>query len=242
MRLPSFRRILMRKALSLFVSALLLSLPAQAEKKNKDAERLKKCGEVLEEILGIPDNIPQELLDRAECVVIMPSVKKLALGLSASYGRGAMSCRTGEKLTGPWSAPAMYRLEGLGFGLQLGGQGTDFVLLVMNTKGADSLLKTKVKLGGDASVAAGPKGRTATAATDAYMRAEILSYSRNRGLFAGLSLEGSTLRQDNGANEKIYGRKIKAREIVRERAAGVPAAGQPMVSLLNKKSPKNLSD
>ncbi|HEY4682850.1 MAG TPA: lipid-binding SYLF domain-containing protein [Candidatus Acidoferrales bacterium] len=232
----------MRKALSLFVSALLLSLPAQAEKKNKDAERLKKCGEVLEEILGIPDNIPQELLDRAECVVIMPSVKKLAVGFGGSYGRGAMSCRTGEKFTGPWSPPAMYRLEGGSFGLQLGAQATDFILLVMNTKGADSLLKTKVKLGGDASAAAGPKGRTATAATDAYMRAEILSYSRNRGLFAGVSLEGSTLRQDNGANEKIYGRKVTAKQIVRERAAGVPAAGQPMLSLLNKKSPKNLSD
>ncbi len=233
----------MKRALALLVCVFLLSLPATAEKKgSKDEERLKNCGEVLKEILDIPDNIPKELLDRAECVVVIPSVKKAAVGFSVSYGRGAMSCRSGEKFTGPWSAPAMYRLEGGGFGLQLGGQATDFVLLVMNNKGADSLLKSKVKLGGDASAAAGPKGRTATAATDAYMRAEILTYSRNRGLFAGVSLEGSTLRQDNGANKRIYGREIKAREIVRQHGAGVPAAGQAMVSLLNKQSPKNQSE
>ncbi len=233
----------MKRALALLMSACLLSLPGAAEKKSsKDEERLKNCGEVLREILDIPDNIPKELIDRAECVIVIPSVKKIAVGFGGSYGRGAMSCRSGEKFTGPWSAPAMFRLEGGSFGLQLGGQATDFVLLVMNPKGADSLLKTKVKLGGDASAAAGPKGRTATAATDAYMRAEILTYSRNRGLFAGVSLEGSTLRQDNGANKRIYGREIKAKEIVRQHAAGVPAAGQHMVSLLNKQSPKNVSE
>jgi lipid-binding SYLF domain-containing protein len=232
----------MRKALSLLLAGLLVSGPALAQKKNKDEERLKNCAEVLKEILDIPDNIPQELLDRAECVAIMPSVKKVALGFSGSYGKGALSCRTGENFSGPWSPPAMYRLEGGGFGLQLGGQATDFVLLVMNKKGADSLIKTKVKLGGDASAAAGPKGRTATAATDAYMRAEILTYSRNRGLFAGVSLEGSTLRQDNGANKTIYGREITARDIVRQQAVAATPAGQLMLSLLNKHSPKNLSD
>ncbi len=136
----------------------------------------------------------------------------------------------------------MYRLEGGSFGLQLGGTATDFVFLVMNPKGADSLIKTKFKLGGDASVAAGPKGRTAEAATDAYMRAEILTYSRSRGLFAGVSLKGSTLRQDNGANEKIYGREFTAKEILRQGQVGVPSAGQTLVALLRKHSPTNRSD
>ena len=136
----------------------------------------------------------------------------------------------------------MYRLEGANIGFQLGGQATDFLLLVMNPKGAESILKSKVKLGADAAAAAGPKGRTATAATDAFMRAEVLSYSRSRGLFAGVSLEGSTLRQDNGANEKIYSRKIAARDIVHGGATRVPGAGQTMVSILTKHSPKNHSD
>ncbi len=235
----------MKVPLALVLAASLLSFAGQGKQvkdSDKENQRLEQSSQVLKEILDVPDNIPQPLLDRAECVVVIPSVKKFAIGIGGSYGRGAMSCRTGEHFTGPWSAPAMYALEGGNIGFQLGGQATDFVLLVMNPRGADSLLKTKVKLGADAAAAAGPKGRAASAATDAIMRAEILSYSRSRGLFAGVSLEGSTLRQDSGANEKIYGRKISAKDIVRHRAVGVPAAGREMVSLLNKHSPRNLSD
>lgn len=207
----------------------------------KEEERLADSALVLEEALNIPDAIPQELLDRAECVIVVPAAKKGAFVFGASYGRGTMVCRTGEKFDGAWGSPAMYALEGGSFGLQIGGQATDFILLVMNERGANSLLNSKTRLGVDASVAAGPKGRTAIAATDAYMRAEILSYSRNRGLFAGLSLEGSTLRPDNGANEKVYGQEISARSIVLENAVSVPAAGQKLVSLLQERSPKNIS-
>jgi SH3 domain-containing YSC84-like protein 1 len=208
----------------------------------KERDRLQEAGNVLKEILDIPDDIPKSVLDRAECVIVIPSVKKLAVGIGASYGRGAMSCRTGEHFTGGWSAPSMFALEGANIGFQLGGQATDFVLLVNSPHGVESLLKSKVKLGGDASAAAGPKGRDAEAATDVTMRAEILSYSRARGLFAGISLEGSTLRQDNGANEKVYGRKITAREIVRQGRVGTPGAGQVMVATLNHASPHNKSE
>lgn len=231
-----------KKTLSVITLLALLIPSAFAKDKNeKEQERLKASGEVLQEVLDIPDAIPPDLLNKAECVVVIPSTLKFAIGLGGSYGRGAMSCRTGATYSGPWSAPAMYALEGANIGFQLGGQATDFVLLVMNAHGVESLLKTKVKLGADASAAAGPKGRDASAATDAFMRAEILSYSRSRGLFAGISLEGSTLRQDNGANEKIYGHKVTAREIVRG-GMGVPASGSSMVSTLNHHSPKNLSE
>jgi lipid-binding SYLF domain-containing protein len=208
----------------------------------KEADRLEECGEVLQEVLNIPDNLPGGLLNRAECVIVFPSVKKFAIGIGGSYGRGAIDCRSGAHFTGPWGAPAMFALEGANIGFQLGGEATDLVLLVMNPKGAESVLKSKVKLGGDASAAAGPKGRTAAADTDIVMRAEILTYSRSRGLFAGVSLEGSTLRQDNGANEKLYGRKLSAEEIVRGGKAGTPAAAQKLVSVLRRKSPRNLSD
>ena len=218
--------------------ALMLVAPLLLAGEAED-ERLESSAEVLEEILNIPDALPKELLHKAECVAIMPSVKKFALGIGGSYGKGVLVCRSGENFTGPWGAPAMYRLEGASIGFQLGGQATDFLLLVMNPKGADSLLKSKVKLGADAAVAAGPKGRTAMAATDAYMRAEILTYSRTRGLFAGVSLEGSTLRQDNGANEKLYGREITAREIVR---GGKGGGSQRVTGLLQKASPTNASD
>jgi SH3 domain-containing YSC84-like protein 1 len=215
---------------------------ANASDNKKEVERLQACGDVLKEILDIPDNLPTDLLNDAECVIVIPSLKKLAFGVGGSYGRGAIVCRSGQHFTGPWGPPAMFALEGANIGFQLGGQATDFVLLVMNPKGAESVLKSKVKLGGDASAAAGPKGRTAAAQTDIVMKAEILTYSRSRGLFAGVSLEGSTLRQDNGANENLYGRKLSAQEIVREHKAGTPAAGQKLVALLNKQSPKNLSD
>jgi lipid-binding SYLF domain-containing protein len=222
------------------VSMILAISPVSADTKDQE-ERLDNCSRVLKEILNIPDGIPQGLLDKAECLVAFPSVKKFALGFGASYGKGAMVCRSGEDFKGPWGPPAMYRLEGASIGFQLGGSATDFLLLVMNEKGADSLLSSKVKLGADAIVAAGPKGRASEAATDAYMGAEILSYSRSKGLFAGVSLKGSTLRQDSGANEDLYGQKISAREIVLEQKVSVPSAGKSLIDLLQEKSPENLS-
>ncbi|HXZ33872.1 MAG TPA: lipid-binding SYLF domain-containing protein [Terriglobales bacterium] len=215
---------------------------AYAVNNEKEQERIKDSAQVLKEILDIPDDIPQDLLDKAECVIVLPSVKKAAFGIGASYGRGVMICRSGEHYTGPWGPPALYALEGGSIGFQLGVQGTDFVLLVMNPQGAKSLLSSKVKLGADASAAAGPKGRTASAATDVVMKAEILSYSRNKGLFAGVSLEGSTLRSDGSANEKLYGQKLDAKEIIREGKVKNPACAKELVALLDKKSPKNLSD
>jgi len=203
-----------------------------------EQERLENSAEAMEEILNIPEALPRGLLDKAECVVVMPSVKKFAIGIGGRYGRGALVCRAGNNFTGPWGAPAMYRLEGASIGFQLGGQATDFLLLVMNPKGAQSLMRSKVKLGADAVAAAGPKGRTAMVATDAYMRAEILTYSRSRGLFAGVSLEGSTLRQDNKANENLYGGKVTAQEIVRGAKGG---GGQRLVSVLQRASPENKS-
>jgi SH3 domain-containing YSC84-like protein 1 len=224
--------------------ALLLSAISAfaAAKDEKEEERVKDAGVVLKEILNIPDDIPQDLLDKAECLIILPSVKKGAFGVGGSYGRGVMICRGGEHYTGKWGAPALYALEGVSIGFQLGGQATDFVLLVMNPKGATSLLSSKVKLGADASAAAGPKGRTAEGATDVVMNAEILSYSRNKGLFAGVSLEGSTLRSDGGANENLYGKKLSAKEIIREGKVEVPACAQELVSMLDGKSPSNKSD
>src|SRR5437773_5874647 len=227
--------------ISFLMASSLVALPLTADSK-KEAERLDNCGTVLKEILDIPDDIPTDLLDKAECVIVIASVLKLAVGFSGSYGRGSMTCRTGEHFTGPWSAPAMMRLEGGGFGLQLGGQATDFVVLVMNPRGARAILSNKVKLGADASAAAGPKGRTANASTDVTMRAEVLSYSRARGLFAGLSLEGSTVRPDNDGNERIYGKKVEAESIVFKGAVAVPPAAQKMIAYLNQKSPKNTSD
>jgi lipid-binding SYLF domain-containing protein len=233
-----------RKLISMLMVFALTALPALAaqDKDAKETDRLDNAGTVLEEILNVPDNIPQELLDKAECVVIFPSVIKFAIGLGGSYGRGAMICRSGEHFTGPWGAPSMAALEGGSLGFQLGGQATDFVLLIMNPRGAKAILSSKVKLGADMAAAAGPKGRDASANTDVTLRAEILSYSRSRGLFAGISLEGSTLRPDNNANEKVYGKKVTAEDIVRKGAVPVPPAAQKMVSLLDKKSPKNLSD
>jgi len=229
----------MKKLLTLLA---VVALSTSVFSQDHEADRLKNAGEVLKEIIGMPDGLPRYWLDRAECVVVFPSVKKFAIGVGGNYGRGAMSCRSGASYTGPWGPPSMMALEGANIGFQLGGQSTDFVLLVVNPKGINSILKSKVKLGADASAAAGPKGRDAQAATDATMRAEILTYSRSRGLFAGISLDGSTLRADNSANEKVYGRKVTAREIVFGHVVGATPAGQTMVSSLQKESPKNLSD
>ncbi|GAB4239890.1 MAG: hypothetical protein Kow00109_14860 [Acidobacteriota bacterium] len=210
--------------------------------KQDETKRLEDCARVLREVLDIPEGIPQDLLDRAECVIVIPSMKKFALGIGGSYGKGALVCRKGKDFTGPWSAPAMMRLEGGSIGLQLGGSATDVILLVVNPRGVESLLKSKVKLGADAKVAAGPKGRSTQAATDALMTAEILAYSRSRGLFAGISLEGSTLRPDSGANRDLYGKKLDARRIVLENAVTPPPEARPLIELLQQRSPKNLSD
>lgn len=235
----------MKKALvAMFVMCLGIAVaaPAVAKEGEKEEDRLEECGQVLKEVLDVPEDIPQDLLDKAECVVIVPATKKFAIGIGGSYGRGAMSCRTGANFTGPWSPPALYALEGGSIGFQIGGQETDFVLLIMNPRGASSLFRSKVKIGGDVSAAAGPKGRTATADTDVALRAEILTYSRSRGLFAGISLAGSTLRQDGTANLRVYHKDVSARDIIRKGAVKTPEAGQLMVDVLNKRSPKNLSD
>ena len=210
----------------------------RAANKDKDEDRLKHCGTVLKEILDIPDDLPQDLLDRADCVVVYPSVVKAALVVGGSYGRGAMACRQGEDFKGAWGAPTMMALEGGSFGFQIGGQATDFVLLVMNEGGARGILAGKVKLGGDASVAAGPVGRDASAETDVTLRSEILSYSRSRGLFAGISLEGSTIRPDNKANIQIYGKELEAKQIVLSDQVRVPAAAEQLVSTLAAKTPR----
>jgi len=230
----------LKHALIFMAATLLGGVNAHAQDKQQD--RLQHAGDVMAEILKAPDAVPHVLLDHAECVIVFPSVKKLAIGVGGSYGRGAMTCRSGPTYTGPWGPPAMYALEGGNIGLQLGAESTDFVLLVVNPKGVESILKSSIKVGADASAAIGPKGRDAEAATDALMHAEILTYSRARGLFAGVSLEGSTLRQDNSANEKIYGRKVTVREIVRGHMVATPPSGETLVSALQKASPANMSN
>jgi lipid-binding SYLF domain-containing protein len=238
-----------KKLYSLLLATALIGLPAvfssrtaqAADKNDKEEDRLQNSGQVMKEIIDIPDDIPQTLLDKADCVIVIPSVLKAAFIIGGSYGRGAMTCRSGDDFQGPWGAPTLMALEGGSFGFQLGGQATDFVLLVMNARGASSILSSKVKLGADASAAAGPKGRDAEAATDVTLRAEVLTYSRSRGLFAGISLEGSTLRPDDDANARIYGKKLSAQEIVLHSAVPVPPAAKLLIQTLNQHSPKNLS-
>jgi lipid-binding SYLF domain-containing protein len=208
---------------------------------NKEQKRLENSGVVMQEIMNTPENIPREILEKADCVIVFPSVLKAAFVVGGSYGRGAMVCRTGGEFKGPWGAPAMYALEGGSIGFQIGGQATDLILLIMNERGASSILNSKVKLGADASVAAGPLGRDASADTDAYMRSEVLSYSRSRGLFAGVSLEGSTLRPDDDATADVYGRKLTAREIVLGGKVRTPASGRHLVAVLQKNAPRNES-
>ena len=232
----------MKKSIVTAACITLAATAVYAADLNKEQKRLEECGVVMQEVLNVPDNIPQELLGKAECVIVFPAVKKLAFGVGAEYGRGAMVCRTGEHFRGPWGAPAMYALEGGSVGFQLGGEATDLILLVMNNRGMESMLSSKVKLGADASVAGGPKGRTASADTDAWMRAEILSYSRARGLFAGISLEGTTLRPDDDASADVYGHTMKAKDIVRGEHTGVPETGRHLVDVLQKSAPHNESE
>jgi lipid-binding SYLF domain-containing protein len=223
---------------SITMAVLLLAFSTPADKEAKEEDRVKDAGKVMTEILNVPDDVPQDLLDKADCVVVFPSVLKAAFIVGGSYGRGVMTCRTGQNFNGPWGAPSMMALEGGSFGLQIGGEATDFVLLVMNDRGANGILSSKVKLGGDASVAAGPVGRSASAETDASMRAEILSYSRARGAFAGVSLEGSTIRPDNDANERIYGQRMSARDIVLRHETSPPPAAAQLLSTLNARTPQ----
>jgi len=231
-----------RKYLVVMASTMLALGPLSSAEPIASAKaennRLQNAGKVMHEILGIPDDIPQDLINKARCVIVMRSVLKAAFGFGGSYGRGAMVCRTGKDFTGPWSAPAMYALEGGSFGLQIGGEATDFVFLIMNDRGASSLLHSKVRLGGDATAAAGPVGRSAEADTDAYMRAEILTYSRARGVFAGISLDGSTLRPDGEANRKVYGRSASAVNIMRESEFAAPASAQDLLAALQHSSPR----
>lgn len=234
----------MKKVWVLILVALFLASTAPtllAADNKKEVERVENSGKVMTEILNVPEDIPQDLLDKAECVVVLPSVVKAAFIVGASYGRGVMTCRSGANFNGPWGAPTMMALEGGSVGLQLGGQATDFVLLLMNDRSAKGVLTSKVKLGADASAAAGPKGRDTSAATDATLRAEILSYSRARGAFAGVSLEGSTLRPDNDANKKLYGKEVSASDIVLKGAVKSPASARDLLATLDKKSPKHKS-
>jgi lipid-binding SYLF domain-containing protein len=227
-----------------FLLCLGLAVPVFAADQPKgtvEKDRLTNSYDVLKEVLRAPDKgIPRDLLNKSECVIVFPAVKKAAFIVGASYGRGVMTCRSGAGFRGPWSAPAMYAMEGGSFGLQAGGSATDFVLLIMNEKGANSVMSSKVKLGGDASVAAGPVGRTTSAETDIVMKAEILSWSRARGIFAGVSLAGSTLRSDDDANNNLYGKQLNAKQIIIDKAVTTPAAGKPMIALLNRDSPKHL--
>jgi SH3 domain-containing YSC84-like protein 1 len=229
----------MKKIILGFGVLALLVLPAIGQEKEED--RVMKAGTVIREIMNIPDDVPQSVIDKADCVVVLPSVLKFAIGIGGSYGRGVMTCRGGATFHGRWSAPTMMALEGGSFGLQLGGQATDFVLLLMSPKSAASILSSKVKLGGDVSAAAGPVGRNASAETDVTMQAEILSYSRARGLFAGISLSGSTLRPDNDANKRLYGKEVSAKAIVFNRAVPAPKSAAVLLATLNKRSPKNMS-
>ncbi|HEX7422356.1 MAG TPA: lipid-binding SYLF domain-containing protein [Terriglobales bacterium] len=229
----------MKNRVLLVVVMLVCVLPVMGQK--KENERINEAANVIKEILGMPDGIPKDLLNKADCLVIYPSVKKAAFIVGGSYGRGLITCRKGQDFSGSWSAPAMFALEGGSFGFQIGAQATDFVLLVMNESRAKSVMSSKVKLGGDASVAAGPVGRAASAETDIVMKAEILSYSRSQGLFAGVSLEGSTMRSDDGANKALYGKELSAKEIVREGRVAPPASAQPLLAILSRASSKHKS-
>jgi SH3 domain-containing YSC84-like protein 1 len=229
----------MKRTLSAFILIFALALPVSAQE--KECDRVENAGKVTQEIMDIPDDIPQGVIDKADCVVVLPSVVKAAFVVGGNYGRGVMTCRSGADFRGPWGAPTMMALEGGSFGFQIGVQATDFVLLLMNERAASSILTSKVKLGGDASAAAGPVGRSASAETDVTIRAEILSYSRARGLFAGVSLTGSTLRADNGANRNLYRKDISAQDIALNGMIAAPICAKKLIATLTQHSPKNMS-
>jgi len=214
---------------------------AGADDNAKEQDRVKESGIVMKELVNASSGVPINLLNKAECVIVLPSVKKAGFIVGASYGRGVMTCRGGANFHGPWSAPTMMQSTGGSFGLQAGGQATDFVILVMNDKGARALMKGKAKLGADASVAAGPVGRDAEASTNAAMSAEMLSYSRAQGVFAGVSLAGASLGPDEGANEKLYGKKVDATQIIDGSAGPAPASAKQLLDVLTAKSPTNVA-
>jgi lipid-binding SYLF domain-containing protein len=227
-----------RRALPGLLIALLvigLTLPIWSADKNKDEETLRNAATVLQGMLN-SSNVPAHLLEKANCVLVLPGVKKFGIGIGGSGGRGAMTCREGEKFSGKWSTPAMYSIGGVSVGLQVGGTSTDFVLLVMDDKGVEAILQDKTKLGSDATVAAGPG---ATAQSAEVGGADMLTYARTKGLFAGVSLDGATLHQDGDANLRLYGKKISSREIIRGNAVATTEGGQALVSLLNSKAAKH---
>jgi lipid-binding SYLF domain-containing protein len=218
------------KVMQIAALAVVCTVPVAAQSPEEMEERLDESAEVVQELLKAPDSdIPEGLLDDAECLAIIPSVKKVALGFGGQYGRGAVVCRGSEG--GPWGAPSMIALDGGSFGLQIGGSAMDVVMFFMTPDGIEHLLKDQFTLGGEASVAAGPKGRTA-GATDLAFQAEVLSYSRSQGLFAGVSLEGASLRPDHDANEAVYGREIDARTILVEGGVPVPAPATQLLRVL----------
>jgi SH3 domain-containing YSC84-like protein 1 len=224
------------------VFCLAAALPLTANDRDKLEDRLEECGTVMKQVMGMPDSIPKDFLDKAVCVLVIPSVKKGAFVVGGTYGRGAITCRGGDEFDGPWSAPAMFRLIGGNIGFQIGGQATDFVLLVMNDGGVKAILQGKVKLGADASVAVGPVGRTADAQTNGAMQAQVVAYSRARGLFAGISLEGANLQEDQDANATLYGHQYSAMDIVRRGKAQPPEEAQKLLSILTKVTPKHATN
>ena len=213
-----------------------LIVPDPAEVRAKQVERLEDSREVLKDLLYGRLNVPKSLVEKSKCVVVIPGVKKAAFVFGIGYGKGAMTCRTGLNFDEDWSAPAMYMLAGGNFGLQAGVQSADLVLLVMNDRGVNSLLQNKIKLGGDVTVAAGPLGRSFQAATDLPFTAEILSYSRTHGVFAGAAIDGSTLRPDEEANAVLYGDKVTTKEIVRSGDVPIPRDARPMIQILEQVS------
>jgi len=227
----------MRYGMTIGLSLVLLGTASLGRADDKQAGRLENSAAVIGEIMRIPDKgIPHDMLDKAVCVAVIPSEKKLAFGVGATYGRGAMVCRRGGN--GPWGAPSMITVGGANVGFELGGQATDFVLLVMNARGAEKLLHDSTKLGADASAAGGPVGRDAEGATDLQLHAEILTYSRARGAFAGVSLDGQMFKQDGDSNEKLYGRKVPPEDILFKGVVPPPAAAQPLDTALTQFSPK----
>lgn len=232
-----------KRMVLLAIAILCLVIPrlAIAADNQHEQERVKESGNVIKELLDSPSGVPISLLNKAECVIVLPSVKKAGFLVAGQYGRGVMTCRGGENFKGPWSPPTMMQSSGGSFGLQAGGQATDFVVLVMNDKGARAVMNGKAKLGADASVAAGPVGRDAEASTNAAMSAEMLSYSRTQGVFAGVSLSGTSLGPDGGANEKVYGKKVSATEIINGGAGPAPDSAKTLLAVLSEKSPTNVS-
>jgi lipid-binding SYLF domain-containing protein len=214
-----------------------LILPALGADKSKDDETLQNAATVLGAMLS-SNNIPADVLARADCVIVLPSVKKFGFVVGGSGGRGPMSCRQGKNFTGKWSPPAMYTMGGASFGLQAGGSSTDVVLVVMSEKGVESMLNGKTKLGNDVTAAAGPSGATSIGTVGG---SDILTYGRAKGLFAGMSLGGANLEPDTDANQRLYGKEISAKEILLGNAVNVPAGGQPLVELLNSKIAKHSS-